>query len=212
MISFIVPCHNYGKHLKKCIKSILGNQKKLIKEIIIINDSSTDNTKEVAKKLLRQSKKIKYFEINFKNLSKAMNYGISKLQSNSIISKIDADDLIKKNYAKNLLNFFKLNNLDFLYSDLIVKNKSKIKKYVKIQKINSNLKLFSYPHGSGSLLKKSLWKKVGGFNEKSFYQDDYDFWLKINKLKNIKIGYLNRAFYIYNKHEKNMSKNIIKKN
>ena len=36
MISFIVPSHNYGTYLKKCIQSILKNNPKLIKEIIII--------------------------------------------------------------------------------------------------------------------------------------------------------------------------------
>ena len=62
------------------------------------------------------------------------------------------------------------------------------------------------------MIKKSLWKKVGGFNEKNFYQDDYDFWLKINKLKDTKIGYMDKSLYVYNKHNKNMSKNLVKKN
>ena len=53
MISFIVPCHNYGYNLEKCVKSILSNEKSLIKEILIINDSSTDNTKQVASKLIK---------------------------------------------------------------------------------------------------------------------------------------------------------------
>ena len=47
MISFIVPSHNYGTYLKKCVQSILKNNKKFIEEIIIINDSSSDNTRSV---------------------------------------------------------------------------------------------------------------------------------------------------------------------
>ncbi len=212
MISFIVPCHNYGYNLEKCVKSILSNEKSLIKEILIINDSSTDNTKQVASKLIKLSKKIFYFEKNFKNLSKTMNFGISKLKSNSIISKIDADDYIKKNYAHLLLRFFNSNNLDFLYSNLIIKEVSNNKLFYKNQKIKKIFKFIKYPHGSGCLIKKSLWKKVGGFNEKNFYQDDYDFWLKINKLKDTKIGYIDKSLYVYNKHNKNMSKNLVKKN
>lgn len=96
MISFIIPCHNYGMYLEKCIKSILRNNKFLIKEILIINDSSTDNTKKIVKKILKLSKKIKYFEKNYKNLSKTVNFGISKCSANSVITKIDADDYIKK--------------------------------------------------------------------------------------------------------------------
>ena len=55
-------------------------------------------------------------------------------------------------------------------------------------------------------IQKKIWKKVGKFNQNNFYQDDFDFWLKINKLQNIKIRHLNKALYIYNKHNKNMSK------
>ena len=61
-------------------------------------------------------------------------------------------------------------------------------------------------------MKRSLWSKAGGFNEKNFYQDDYDFWLKINKVENVRIGYFDKAFYIYNKHQTNMSKNFFSKN
>ena len=61
-------------------------------------------------------------------------------------------------------------------------------------------------------IQKKIWKKVGKFNQNNFYQDDFDFWLKINKLQNIKIRHLNKALYIYNKHNKNMSKSFFLKN
>ena len=59
---------------------------------------------------------------------------------------------------------------------------------------------------------KIIWTRLGGFDEKIKYQDDYDFWLKIKKLNNIKIGYLPEQGYNYRKHNKNMSKSIFKKN
>ena len=95
---------------------------------------------------------------------------------------------------------------------MIVNDVLSNKSFIKKQKVLSHLKLIRYPHGSGILFKKSLWKKVGGFNEKNFYQDDYDFWLKTNKLKNVKIDYCDIALYNYNKHGENMSKNFFKKN
>ena len=65
--------------------------------------------------------------------------------------------------------------------------------------------------GSGTIFNKSVWSSVGGFDEKLYYQDDYDFWLRINK-KKFNIGYVNKALYCYQKHSENMSNSLFKKN
>jgi len=211
MISFIVPSHNYGYLLSNCILSILKNDKKFVKEILVVNDASEDNTDLVIRKLRKKSKKIKYFKKNFRNLAKTVNFGVLKTKGN-VICKIDPDDSIKKIFAKKVSEFYLKSNADFVYSNIIVNDTEKGKRYVKKQYVSPIFKKFIYPHGSGCIFKKKLWKKVGGFNQNSFYQDDYDFWLKVNKLSNIKIHYLNEALYIYNKHGNNMSNNKIKKN
>ncbi len=211
MISFIVPTHNYGFYLKKCINSILSNDNKLIKEIIIVNDASTDNTKVIYIKNFKKIKKIKYFEKNFYSLSKSTNFGIKK-STGKWISKIDADDWVSNNFAKTYINFLKKKKLDFIYSNLILFHQ-RFKTYkIKNQQVSGLKRLFKYPVGSGTLFKKKIWKKIKGFNEKIYYQDDYDFWLKINNLKYIKIGYINKQLYYYRFHKSNMSKNFLKKN
>ena len=68
-----------------------------------------------------------------------------------------------------------------------------------------------YPHGSGTIYKKDLWKRIKGFDENLKYQDDYDFWLKIKKLKDVKIGYYSKQGYNYRIHDNNMSKSKFKK-
>jgi|TARA_B110000211_G_C13916006_1_gene480520 glycosyltransferase involved in cell wall biosynthesis len=211
MISFVVPAHNYGYSITKCISSILKNEKKFIKEIIIINDSSNDDTDLIIKKLKKKIKKIKYYKKKFKNLSKSMNFGISKTSGN-FICKIDADDTISPLFAKKTYEYLLKSKSDFIYPNLIINDNIMNLKYIKKQKPNFFIKNLFYPCGSGCLYKKDVWKKVGGYNQKIFYQDDYDFWLKVKKLKGIKINHLDKALYIYNKHSNNMSKNILKKN
>ena len=58
MISVIVISHNYGSFLDKCLKSILKNDKKLIKEVIVLDDSSEDNTFDVVYKFKKNIKKL----------------------------------------------------------------------------------------------------------------------------------------------------------
>ena len=210
MISIIVPTHNYANVLGCCLKSILKNNRKLIKEIIIVDDASKDNTVQVIKKF-KKVKKIRFYKCKFHNLAKTMNFAIKKTKG-KVICKIDPDDEIKKNFLQLMVNFIKKKDFDFAFPDFEVIETIKKKKYIKSQKSHKFLNLIFYPHGSGCIFKKKVWKKVGGYNEKNYFQDDYDFWLKINKIKEIKIGHLKKPIYIYKKHKNNMSKNILIKN
>ena len=46
MISIIVTTHNHEKFITKCLNSILKNDKRLLNEIIVINDNSIDRTEK----------------------------------------------------------------------------------------------------------------------------------------------------------------------
>jgi len=211
MISIILLTHNYRHYLDDCINSIKRNEQSKIGEILIIDDASTDGTKKLVLRLKKKYKKIKYYKKNFLSLSKSYNYGIKKSKY-KYISKIDADDMYNKDFLKLFFTSLKKNNYDFICGNLkLINNKKKII-YIKKQKINNFNSIFKYPVGSGTIFKKEIWKKVKGFDETIRYQDDYDFWLKLKKLKNIKFGYLDKVAYNYRMHQKNMSKSLIKKN
>ena len=46
MISVVLITHNYGKYIENCLESILKNNNSFVGEIIIVNDSSEDNSEE----------------------------------------------------------------------------------------------------------------------------------------------------------------------
>ena len=127
MISVVVICHNYGRFLEKCVSSIIKADNKFLKEIIIVDDSSTDNTKIIAKNLKKKYKKISLYKKKFKSLSKSTNYAISK-SSGSWIVKVDADDYVSKNFISDFVSKIKINNqTDYICSDIIYfDNKKKL--------------------------------------------------------------------------------------
>ena len=211
MISVIIPAHNYGKYILECLNSILNNNNSLINEIIIINDSSIDETDLILKDYPKKNNKIKYYNKSFRSLSKSLNFGITKASAN-LITKVDADDWVEKNFLEVYYNTLKKNNYDFIYGNLRIVSELNKKILYRNQYVSFFNKKLKYPYGSGTIFKKILWEKVGGFNEKIKYQDDYDFWLRLNKLKKIKIGYINQSLYNYRKHKNNMSKNFYEKN
>ena len=111
-ISVIIPTFNRGKLIANSIKSVLNQTIKNL-EIIIVDDGSTDNTKEVIDKF--QDRRIKYIKLD-KNqgASNARNIGI-KAAKGRYISFQDSDDIFYPNKLEIQLNNIinKKSDLDF---------------------------------------------------------------------------------------------------
>lgn len=75
-VSIIIPVYNVENYIEKCLDTVVNQTIDDI-EIIIVNDGSTDNSKEkIAKYLERYKDKIKYLEKENGGLSSARNFGI----------------------------------------------------------------------------------------------------------------------------------------
>lgn len=93
-ISVIVAIYNVENFLNKCIDSIIKQSYNNI-EIILVNDGSTDNSKEICDKWAEKDNRIKIINKLNGGLSDARNMGIEK-SSGEYICFIDGDDYIDK--------------------------------------------------------------------------------------------------------------------
>jgi len=127
-LSIVVPIYNVELYLEECLDSIY-DIKNIKKEVILVNDGSTDNSLKIAKKYKDKYPNITKV-INKKNggLSSARNAGI-EVATGEYISFIDSDDFIdSKNYEK----FFKegrSNNLDIIVGTPIKYIDGKLNKF-----------------------------------------------------------------------------------
>ena len=95
-VSVIVPIYNVEKYLKKCLDSLVNQTLDDI-EIILVNDGSKDNSKQIAEKFANDyPNKIIYLEKENGGLSSARNYGL-KHAKGDYISFVDSDDYVSKN-------------------------------------------------------------------------------------------------------------------
>ena len=102
LISIIVPIYNVEEYLRECLDSI---QKQTYPnfECIMVNDGSTDNSKQIAEEYLVDSR---FTLINQSNqgLSSARNTGISHIREEStFISFVDSDDYIYPDFLETLI-------------------------------------------------------------------------------------------------------------
>lgn len=218
-VSVVMAVHNGQEFIYQSIKSIL-NQKYKNFEIIIINDHSTDFTKEVIKKI--RSKKIKIVNLK-KNLGpyKAITIGFKKV-TGKYISILDSDDVIHPNKLKSQVKELESDQkvgLVATWYKVIDKNN----KIIKTFKINPNKDFFNlvFPCqnlicNSSVMFRRDVLKKIKFYNKSFYYSNDYHFYLKIfviYKIKIIKRFYTYYRFHLNQRtHDKKLRSIIYKEN
>lgn len=104
-ISVIVPIYNAEKYMEKCIESIINQAIKDI-EIILIDDGSTDNSKEIIDRYAKNDERIKAIYQENSGPSVARNRGI-KIAKGKYIGFVDSDDYIEVTMYEELYNLVK---------------------------------------------------------------------------------------------------------
>ena len=120
LVSIVIPCFNAALYIKKTLDSILS-QNDIDIEIIIVDDGSTDQSKKIVDTI--SNEKIKYYYQTNEGVSTARNLGFSHAKGKYVVF-FDADDLMQKDYIKELVSFIEKENLDFVSG--------------KVQKFNEN--------------------------------------------------------------------------
>ena len=116
-VSIIIPVYNEQGFIKKSIESVI-NQTTKPQKVIYVNDSSTDETRNIIKEFSEKHEWIDLIdhESNQEHepgskVVKAFNFGLKNLNiSYDIICKFDADIIIPNNYVERLVNIFSNNN------------------------------------------------------------------------------------------------------
>lgn len=109
--SVIIPAYNAEKTIKRCVDSLLQTSRDDI-ELILINDGSTDRTKEICMAYAEKDKNIRFFSKNNGGVSSARNLGLENAKG-KYITFVDSDDFVKKEYFE-VLDKVLTNGVDFV--------------------------------------------------------------------------------------------------
>lgn len=194
-ISVIIPAYNEEKYIEACIRSVLNAdypKKKL--EVIIVDDGSTDRTYWIAKSI--KDKRLKVYRKENSGKAASLNFGLAKA-SGEIIATLDADSYIEKDSIMKMLPHFDSDEVAAVTAAVKVKEDGKEGILKTIQKIEYMFviftrKLLSYidavpvTPGPLSMFRASIFKEIGGFDEKSILEDQ-EIALRIQS-HNYKIG------------------------
>lgn len=186
-ITAIIPTFNREQFILKAIKSI-QNQTVQVDEIIVIDDGSTDRTKDILKNL-----DITYIFQKNKGVSAARNKGIQNAK-NDWIAFLDSDDTWHETKIEKQINFHQQNvPILISHTNELWKRNDKIIHQKKHQNKPSGFcfldNLSACKIGPSTLMiHKNIFNQIGIFDENLRVCEDYDLWLRISK--NFEIGYL----------------------
>ena len=197
LVSIIITNYNYGKYLHRCIRSCMKqslNDDEF--EVILVDDSSNDNSIEIAKDYLNLP--------NFKIVSTKKNVGVAKAANLGIkkargkyVARIDSDDYVTKEFA-NFLSYYLIENpklfcvaCDYYY---VNENEEKIKK----------LSAKEIPIACGIMYNKKKLINYGGYNSNFKHREEEE--LRVRLDKKYLIGYLEIPLYRYRLHETNKTR------
>ena len=212
MVTVIIPAYNAAKYIHETIRSVFS-QTFTNWELIIIDDGSTDNTRDIVDSF-GQRGRIKYYYQNNNGVSSARNKGIA-LSQGKYISFLDADDLWLPENLEKKVNALENNpEYDWAFSDMYksqIHNDERTISTGRDDNILNNLLLWEedvIPTICSNILIKAscLNKKNMVFDTSLSTAADQDFCFYLSKHFNgIRIP---ECLFIYRIREDSMSRNI----
>lgn len=196
-VSVIVPTYNEEKHIKACLDSIIENDLKEI-EIIVINDGSTDSTKEILEKYKNKYDIIKVIEKENEGQGSARNIGID-LAKGEFLTFVDADDEIHNNMLSKMYEKLQKEQADICVCDYFEINKdNKVVKKAIPQKTEDIKKdyIVSIAGPCNKLIRTEILKKNSLYFPKTGIYEDIAMVPLIATYTN-KIVYLEEPLYYY---------------
>jgi len=163
-------------------------------EHIIVDGASSDGTLDIIQNSPGEEKR-KVISGPDAGIYNAMNKGL-KIAQNSIIGFLNADDVFwDEHVLEKINNYFSNNDVEALYGNLVYIENVKNQNVVRVWKAGDyTYKSFRNgwmpPHPT-FFVKKSVYDRLGGFNESFKISGDYELMLRFLHKEKIKVGYFN---------------------
>ena len=201
-VSIIVPAYNVENYIQKCIDSLLRQTYSNI-EIIIVDDGSTDRTKDIIDELYCDCDKIAIYHKENGGLADARNYGIDRM-CGDYVTFVDSDDFVDAEYIYYLMDciyrenadiamipvqyFFNYNAIDYEYDCEyeIVSAKEAVRRMLLRNSIAHT--------ACGKIYKAYIWKNLQ-FPYGKLYEDYYTTFDAFSKSEKVIIGKAEMYFY-----------------
>ncbi|MCK4851950.1 MAG: glycosyltransferase family 2 protein, partial [Candidatus Omnitrophica bacterium] len=226
--SVIIPAYNCAGYITEAVESVLGQTYKDF-EIIVVDDGSTDNTREILETYRRRGL-IRYVYQGNQGRARARNTGIRSARG-GYMAFLDADDVFLPESLEHRVRVMKEHPLlSLVFSDHYVKRSETDKGFFPhhrerrtiprmapaISAQYGNVYLFNslcckllfinneFPWTGTVLIRKACFDRVGYFDEGLERAEDTDMWMRV--MAGNEVGYIDEPLSVYNVYRGKLDK------
>lgn len=183
LVSIVVPAYNHASYLKECIESVLA-QKYAAIELIVLDDGSTDKTRDV---LTTYGERFKWESHGNMGQSATLSKGWA-MASGEILGYLSADDVLRPEAVTEAVAAL-ASRLDIVatYCDFdLIDDNSRAVRTVRTPDFDVKdlvLKLICQP-GPGAFFRRDAYLQAGPWDSGLRQNPDLDFWLRLSSCGN----------------------------
>jgi glycosyltransferase involved in cell wall biosynthesis/Flp pilus assembly protein TadD/ubiquinone/menaquinone biosynthesis C-methylase UbiE len=208
LVSVVIPCYNYARYLPEAVDSVI-NQTHQNLEVIIVNDGSTDNTREVAEILIAQNPGRKIRLVDQENSGQpaiSRNRGIARAAGEYILC-LDADDKIAPTMLERCLSLLESDGwIAIVYTDR--QDFDGVDQVVRAGDYDFSQLKYANQISYCALFRREVWERVGGYRTNVKGCEDWDFWVAAGAR-----GYLGRRIpeplFQYRRHDTGVYQEVL---
>jgi len=196
LVSIIIPSYNNADTIIETLQSV-EKQTHLNTEVIIVDDGSSDDLKTIISEYQNVTPlTISYHYQDNAGPSVARNKG-AQLAKGTFLLFLDADDLIHESYIEKAVKVLNENQtINIVYADAAFFGAEVGKWDLADYNLQDFLKYNSIP--IFAVIKNDVFHKVGGFDEKLTFTEDWELWIRIIKIFG-GVYKINETMYFYRK-------------
>lgn len=205
LITVYITNYNYGAYIKHAVESVLSQTSQNF-ELLIIDDGSTDNSKEIIEQY-RSHQKVRIVYQQNKGLNATNNVALN-LSNGKYIMRLDADDYLHERALEELSAKMEQDDaLGLVFPNYYLVNKDNkiISKEIRHDFDKEVELLDQAAHGACTMIRTSFLKELGGYNEKYTCQDGYELWVKFTR--KFKVSNVGNPLFYYRQHGANLTSN-----
>lgn len=186
MISVIIPMYNAEKTIKQSLISVKNQTFPMENmEVLVINDGSTDNSRLVVERFIKDNPNVKIILVNQENrgVSITRNVGL-KMAKGEYVALLDADDEWLPEKIERQVFYLQNKEIDFISS--LMKNYKLLPPYRvgtdHLAEVTFRKLLIRNGIPTPTVLfKRQILEDIGYFDEKQNYAEDANYWLRISE-------------------------------